>query len=128
MANHKELLEKKFANQELVLLGSVKEISNIDKIIFNNLKKLEIRPKDVPLSVALYKGNKLLVYPSDPSKPIQGISSCSKQNKGYSGKLGFVEYFPCAFEKDNKDYGILILFKNPLSHYLNCLEEAFPIL
>ena len=110
-------------DKDLVLIGNSAKLSKLEKVIYKNLKALKIRPDRIKLSVVL-KDKTYIVYPTNPSREIQGLDVISRGSKGYSGRLGAAEYFPGAFEENNQDYNILILWKNPLGHYLNSLLEG----
>lgn len=111
-------------DKDLVLIGNSAKLSKLEKVIYKNLKELKIKPLGIELSIVL-KDKTYIVYPTNPSQEIQGLDVISRgTNQSYSGRLGAANYFPSAFEENNQDYNIMILWKNPLGHYLNSLLEG----
>ncbi len=114
----------KLIKHEGRLIHIASGLSKIEKIIFKNLKDLKIQPENIPLTSQPYKSNYrcdgYIIYPTDPNRPITGVSHVSKENMVYNNrKLGQLIEFPNAFTIKNKYYDLIVIFNNPLEYYIN---------
>lgn len=114
----------KLIKHEGRLIQVISDISKIEKIILKNLKDIKIQPKNIPLTSQLYKSDYrcdgYVIYPTDPNRPITGVSHTSKEYTVYNNRnLGQLIEFPNAFTIKNKYYDIIVIFNNPLEYYIN---------